>query len=171
MTTFANKEDCVFCDKSQLTGCTVVELPASGPGFSWLFYGVVYYADSQPIRAMIVPYRHVESTLNLPVYWGDHYNAIFMELIGRFGDELSQTIPPHNMYYNHGRPAGQTVPHLHWHFDPRSQYGHTAGVGPRTIRDRFENLVEGLVWLMAGRVSEGELRSEVARLIREATRK
>lgn len=98
-------EPCPFCS-------TVGVVLA--PAWQWV-------SDKFPVsegHGLVVPKRHVETLFDLTE---DELKQLGPAIAkaGMFAEIVSSCMHGFNVGINHGRAAGQTVPHLHIHFIPR----------------------------------------------------
>ena len=104
-------DDCIFCRiiAGEIPAATLVDTDK-----------VTSFLDINPVNpghALVVPKRHVASLLDLQQ--DELHTAIFVakRLAGAIAEATGS--PAFNILQNDGEPAGQIVPHVHFHVIPR----------------------------------------------------
>lgn len=81
------------------------------------FLAVLDINPSCPGHTLVIPKKHVTNILELPEAASQDLIGAVKEVIGRLEEGLNAE--GFNVGWNHGRAAGQAVPHLHVHVMPR----------------------------------------------------
>lgn len=93
--------DCPLCIKNNLLTESIIN-ESSG--------AYLIKAKSSPGNYLIVPKIHTESPLALPDDWWQHFKRMLSTVPG---------LKDYNISLNRGKPAGQTVKHIHFWIIPR----------------------------------------------------
>jgi diadenosine tetraphosphate (Ap4A) HIT family hydrolase len=95
-------KDCPFCRDNNLLGSTVIATSANA-----------YLIENNqfPGSYLIVPSLHIESLADLPDMWWSDVKTLLAQVPNLPSD--------YNLSLNIGRPAGQTIKHLHLWIVPR----------------------------------------------------